>query len=526
MSCIKFYGAPGTGKTRALIGEFKNAMSKGIKPNNILCTQFRSEAATEVKPIIAAATGFAIQDLKSVRTIHGECLSLLHQNGMLKTDDKAEFLMKSADYTKFNKEYSYNVKFQRTSLAEIEVGSEDPLLAFYSWMKGTGTPLYSAGDYPGRGIIPVENLKAFYSSYEEFKQKYDKIDYGDMLNIVLEKGLVPDCPVQMYDEAQDMTPVMYKLAKLWSKDAEHMFFAGDPLQTLYPFWGANPVFFLETEGEMQILPESHRLPKNVWELASELIALRTPYQAPSIKTKEMNGIIKKIESRNLSGFLEHEFYPKLKPASTVFHLTRTNRLGKAVAETLAQIGVPYSGICGWKPDEIKFFNAIAKKRRGEELTPADYAALIKLSPSDKIYSALPKDELISQVITRKIKFSSADFERGLWLSFKEGNPCQKISSAELLTLKVNGALKAGVKEIDSERINRVQILTIHGSKGLEAQNVFVHAAIPPVVKKSTLQREGIENEAYVWYVALTRTKQNLFIVSYPGHNYPIPGVCA
>ena len=526
MSCTKFYGAPGTGKTRALIGEFKNAVSLGIKPEEILCTQFRSEAAREVKPIISAATGLQIRDLENVRTIHGECLSLLHKNGILKAGDNSDFLMKQADYTKFNKEYSYNVKFQKTSLSEIEVGSEDPLLAFYSWMKGTGTPLCNAGDYQGRGIIPLENLKAFYASYEEFKQKYDKIDYGDMLNIVLEKGLVPDCPVQMYDEAQDMTPVMYKLAKLWSKDAEHVFFAGDPLQTLYPFWGANPVFFLETEGEMQILPESHRLPKNVWELASELIALRTPYQAPNIKTKEMNGIIKKIESRNLSGFLEHEFYPKLKPASTVFHLTRTNRLGKAVAETLAQIGVPYSGICGWKPDEIKFFNAIAKKRRGEELTPADYAALIKLSPSDKIYSALPKDELISQVITRKIKFSSADFERGLWLSFKEGNPCQKISSAELLTLKVNGALKAGVKEIDSERINRVQILTIHGSKGLEAQNVFVHASIPTAVKTSTLQREGIENEAYVWYVALTRTKQNLFIVSYPGHNYPIPGVCA
>lgn len=526
MNVTKFYGAPGTGKTRALIGEFKAAIVSGIPADNILCTQFRSEAATDVKPLIAAATGMPENNLKSVRTIHGECLSLLLKAGIVKAGDNRDFLMKPADYTAFNHECHYKVNPTRAAASDFDTCSEDPLLGFYSWIKNTKTPLCNAGQYPNRGVVPIESLKTFYKTYEEYKQNHNKIDFGDMLGLVLKESLVPDCPVQMYDEAQDMTPAMYELSKLWGKEAENVFYAGDPLQTLYPFWGASPVFFLEVDGEMKILPESHRLPRNVWSLSSELISIRTPYKAPSIRTREADGIIRKIDEGNLSGFLEHEFYPKLKAESTVFHLTRTNRIGLSVARILAEIGIPYSGIAGWKEDEADFYNVIAKKRRGETLTPSDFITLVKLSPKNLLYFADSKADIIKKIKAGTIKISSSDFERGLWVSFKEGNPCAKLGCAEMTTKRILGALKAGVKAIDFSRINRVQVMTIHGAKGLEAQNVFVHAAVPPVVKTAMLTREGKENEAYVWYVALTRTKQNLFIVSYTGKNYSVPGVCA
>jgi len=58
MSVTKFYGAPGTGKTRALIGEFKAAIFSGIPAENILCTQFRSEAVFKAQRLKANRDSF------------------------------------------------------------------------------------------------------------------------------------------------------------------------------------------------------------------------------------------------------------------------------------------------------------------------------------------------------------------------------------------------------------------------------------------------------------------------------------
>jgi len=78
-----------------------------------------------------------------------------------------------------------------------------------------------------------------------------------------------------------------------------------------------------------------------------------------------------------------------------------------------------------------------------------------------------------------------------------------------------------IREIDGRRI-----LTIHGSKGLEAQAVFLHNAITPRIQ-DVLLTHGKEKqaEARVWYVGATRSKDILYIVMDAGcRNYQFPPI--
>ena len=93
-------------------------------------------------------------------------------------------------------------------------------------------------------------------------------------------------------------------------------------------------------------------------------------------------------------------------------------------------------------------------------------------------------------------------------------------------MKIEGALERNYPEMKKEDIDKTLLLTIHGSKGMEADSVFLHTAINPTIKKAMYTQKGVENEAYTWYVGITRTKKNLFFVTYTGNNYPLPGVCA
>lgn len=60
---------------------------------------------------------------------------------------------------------------------------------------------------------------------------------------------------------------------------------------------------------------------------------------------------------------------------------------------------------------------------------------------------------------------------------------------------------------------KIEIMTIHGSKGREAQDVFVLDAQTPRIEEACFEsKDAAEEEARVFYVACTRSKEQLYIV--------------
>jgi len=528
MNVTKILGAPGTGKTSALSKACVNYVKKDFNPEEILFVQFRRDTATSTKNLLALVTGKPVSSFKHVRTFHSECTSLLFKHGLIKQDEAKDYRMNKDDFAEFNKKYGYHVSPDKQFISDSFTVREDPLLGFYSWQKNNLKDISAPIEYTGCSGYAKNDLRTFYESYDEFKQEKGKIDFADVLNLVLREQLVPDCPIQMYDEAQDMTPAMYALSSMWSKEAEDVYYAGDPFQTIYPFYGADPVHFALQAGKLEVLPESHRLPRNIWNIACDLITGRTPYKPPIIKTQDKDGKIIRVPSAGLKDFLGNHFYPRLGKDSSVLHLARTNNQCAKTSKVLSELGILFSGVCGWTSPEMNLYNAIIKVRNGEILTPRNYASLVQYTAKSNILYGKEdtKENIIKNIIDEKIRFSPIMFEPSFWNSLKSSNPCSKLTLRGYFTKeKIEGALKLSIPQIKPNQI-KVRVLTIHGAKGLEAQNVILDAFSPVPVRKAQLTAKGREEESYVWYVALTRTKKNLFVITDPNHNYPIPGVCS
>lgn len=68
----------------------------------------------------------------------------------------------------------------------------------------------------------------------------------------------------------------------------------------------------------------------------------------------------------------------------------------------------------------------------------------------------------------------------------------------------------------------VSLMTIHTSKGLEFDNVFIFGLIDGIFPSSRAIMEkvdGLEEERRIFYVALTRARKRLFLTDSGGYNY-------
>lgn len=72
--------------------------------------------------------------------------------------------------------------------------------------------------------------------------------------------------------------------------------------------------------------------------------------------------------------------------------------------------------------------------------------------------------------------------------------------------------QAKARKIKGERENKVQLMTVHSAKGLEFEDVFViHANEGEIPHQKAEKKDEIEEERRLFYVALTRAKNNLCI---------------
>lgn len=72
--------------------------------------------------------------------------------------------------------------------------------------------------------------------------------------------------------------------------------------------------------------------------------------------------------------------------------------------------------------------------------------------------------------------------------------------------------QAKARKIKGERENKVQLMTIHSAKGLEFEDIFViHANEGEIPHQKAEKKDEIEEERRLFYVALTRAKNNLCI---------------
>lgn len=477
------YGAPGCGKSTAVIEAMKERIRRGVEPQRIGLISFTRAAAQELAKRAGAHTGNAA-------TLHSYAFRLLNLSREQVVDK--EKLRELANITK--------VEVTGASVYDEEqAGRGDHYLSILQYARATRQDENAVFKYRAQdGTLP--EFKYFVDHYRRWKEANGYVDFDDMLEQAIGTTSL-DLDVLFLDEAQDFSPLQWELIYSWIEGVAEVVVALDDDQAVHEWAGASPEHTFDFErrhgSERIVLDQSHRLPKVLRDNAVRFIhgAIR-------------NRVDKKYEPVNQGGTLmRHGGLRSVRvpsPTEDTLILVRNHKLREEVEEWLLEYGVPYitdSGMPG--PFQSRLAGAIQAWRKAQEnVANIDMPALNEKQWRDLRTMALPSikeavkreeiEPLISKHWSRVLRAPKRIIQALCKVEKRYGNPTPQTS---------------------------VHISTIHGSKGREADRVVLYnAATERTARNATAHPEG---EARVWYVGLTRARKTLDIVR--GEN-PFRGV--
>lgn len=313
-------------------------------------------------------------------------------------------------------------------------------------------------------------------------QEEGKIDYTDMIYYpVVMKWSVPQYDFVLVDEAQDLSPVQLEMAlKARDPHGGRVLAVGDRRQAIQGFAGAdsNSINKIVDRLNAVELPLSicYRCPVSHVRMAQEIV----PHIEAAGWAEE--GVITRTDEDRFSGMVEHgdlivcrTTAPLIGYAFKLIAMgiparVRGRDVAKSLVATLEKISKPMNfefdnfmeELVNWSNDQIR---KLSKKRHSDMAIERVHDMVACLEAAYMGSGASSVDDLISH-----IEGIFADDKASVWLS------------------------------------------TVHRAKGLEADRVFIlHPEKMPLVWRDQLDWE-YEQEMNIKYVALTRSKRDLYFV--------------
>jgi len=449
-------GGPGSGKTERLMGRIEQFFRKGVSPERVAFVSFTRAAVKEAVDRFSSKFQFPRSKAHNFRTLHSMCYNQLG----LRRDQ----VMDQKKLREVGR--GLGVKITGGSWEEAPTIEGDHMVFLMNFASAREMDLHDV--WEERGEVPWHSLKWFADSLASAKEKTGLVDFSDMLGEYVRLGQPLDVDLAVVDEAQDLTTVQWRVVERAFASAKTLIAAGDDDQALYEWAGADSAKFRGMDAdEAEVLPQSHRMPRSVFDLAAEVgsrIADRYP---------------KNWRSADHDGGVHYVGGPEHLDLSSGewLLLARNNYLLKSFEEECRSQGAPFMTKKGSSvdPEDIRVILDHERMRKGERLEP-------------------DRERAVREAV------GGGDPSRIWHESFQE-MPLSK--RAYYLTM-----LRSGEKIRDRPR---VRIDTIHGAKGLEADSVALITDVSPKSFEELRVRPDSENR--VLYVGVSRAKRNLYILS-------------
>ena len=480
----KIYGPPGTGKTTKLINYAKTFYKLGTPLDKIGYFAFTTKAANEaINRMLDAYPQLQRKDLKHFRTLHSLAFNRL---GMKKSE-----VVQDEHYEDIGRKLGIEVTVY--SNGQESTGFVDSDSEYFNLINAARIKEITIQEEYNTGMYSYELEKNLLyildAELDNYKKSFKLRDFTDMIEQFNVSELCPKYDIVFIDEAQDLSPVQWKMIDIIRKNSTYVILAGDDDQAIYGWAGADVKTFQNISAKKDIiLPQSYRVPKQVQVIANQILN-RIPHERrikKDWKAREEQGFVDRITSIEDVPLDQGDW----------LILARTNDRLDKIKPILKDRGI-YFQFKGRKSFRASLFRSIlnyTRWQKGELLSLSEVRDIIECTGMDFNPTEEKMYDLADFTYDRTVNWFDVfigDYEECLYIR-------KMLSSAEKLSKNA-----------------RVQLSTIHSAKGGEATNVLlildntktIREATWTKVKTKKMKRIG------VWYVGVTRTSQNLYIMS-------------
>ena len=465
----KVIGPPGTGKTRKLLNLVEKYLKKGVPLNRIGYFAFTRRAAEEARDrFLKQKPHLEKKDIQYFKTLHSLAfnnLGLKEENVMNELHYKVigetcGIQIKYASYEKdaFNGIFSSNSEYLNLiNLARVKKISSLEQLDLNEHLSK----------------VERNKLEAIDIEINNYKKTYGLIDFTDMLDKFLKKGDISNqLDVVFVDEAQDLSIIQWDvIKKIEEENNADIWVAGDDDQAIFGWAGAEVDSFIDWEAKEVLLQKSERVPNKIQKIALGIInRVQDNRLEKTYEPKKQEGDI--FEVINLCDIDMSK--------GTLLILTRTNPLLKNIPPILRNKGLFFKTVDGniIAKNLYEYINHWNKLRKGESIP-----------------------EIQQQRVLEKIK-GKPNYNLEWYDAFNN------VASSKIDYLRI---MLSNGEKIDKEP--RITVSTIHSAKGGEATNVVLFLNQTTNTMKAAKKSVYKQDEEYrVWYVAVTRTMQNLYLI--------------
>jgi len=478
----KILGPPGTGKTTRLLHYARTFLKLGTPLDKIGYFAFTKKAAGEAKERMLDQNKHLMEkDLKHFRTLHSLAFWKL---GMKKSE-----VMQDEHYEDIGR--SVGIEVTVYSNGEEKTGFVDSDSEYFNIINAArikeipiedeyNTDMYSQD-------LDHNLLYILRDELNNYKESFHLKDYTDMIEKFIVSELCPKYDVVFIDEAQDLSPIQWKMFDVLKKNSKHVILAGDDDQAIYGWAGADVKRFQQEPAKEIALPRSYRVPRLIQYLANNILS----------RISDERRLKKEWKARDEDGSRHHitsiEDVPLHKGKWLV--LARYNDKLIKLKPVLRDMGI-YFEYKNRKSYKTRLYAAVLNYTRWIN------GSLLSLSECRDLFEYFGKDFPQAEERMYDLKeFGYASTQQ--WFEVFETEPED--------SLYIRNMMEAG-EELSKKA--RVKLSTIHAAKGGEADNVLLILDNTKTIREASEKSQDKEDEENrVWYVGVTRTKQNLYIMS-------------
>ena len=477
-------GPPGTGKTSTLLGLLEEELDRGTCPEDIGFFTFTKQAVQEGKSRAMSRFSITKTQLPYFRTLHSLCF---FQLGLSK-----DSVMGSRDIGELNQKLNLRLTGSVNSEeGHISSISKDDKLLFIENLSRMRQISLESQWHDADDAVGWFELERFSNGLKLFKKDRLLIDYTDMLQLFLDRGRAPKLDVMFVDEAQDLSPLQWAVVRKLCESADRIYIAGDDDQAIYRWAGADVDYLIRNSKDAMILKQSYRIPSSVHTIAQQCIG------------QVASRIHKVWEPRKEVGHVSWEpSYESIDMEHGQWLvLARTNYLLNGIEEHCRSEGWFYksknrTSVSEKKVKAVKDWETL---RKGGVIPIIDLTKVL-LYMKIPVPISLERTDFDSNVSFEQAQGYVPSLKKEYWYDLFEGIPVSERSY-------IRAMLRRGEKITKDPRI---KLSTIHAAKGGEADNVILLTDISNRIYKSYQQNP--DDESRVFYVGLTRAKENLFLI--------------